>query len=163
MYILFLEFSAAIVCHRGAILKVGELVICPKIVVYFRWTLDLHRRRHESSRQVAGARFAGSLEPLAGLSQLQTLYFRYTKFTGQSISKICSEATDARSAWSICRFTWTVSGAQPITRARSQEHGVYWSVSFRICSGTTHGDFHSLSVSDRHTRANQWLGWVEAA
>ena len=32
-----------------------------------------------------------------------------------------------------------------------------------ICGVTTHGDFHSLSVSDRHVGANQRLSSVEEA
>ena len=64
-------------------------------------------------------RFTGSLEPLAGLNQLQTLILEDTRFTGQSVSEICLD--------------------------------------------TTHGDFHSLSVSDRHAPANQRLSSIEGA
>ena len=50
-------------------------------------------------------RFAGTLEPLAGLSQLQELNLRNTDFTGQSEHEFCGGTTSSRFHWPICRFT----------------------------------------------------------
>ena len=44
-------------------------------------------------------RFAGTLEPLAGLSQLQELHLRNTVFTGQSEHEFCGETTRLSRDW----------------------------------------------------------------
>ena len=61
------------------------------------------------------------------------------------------------------RNTGSFGWPPPITIARCFSHVFDWSVSFRNRWDTTHDDFHSLSVSDRHAPANQQSRPVEVA
>ena len=77
----------------------------------------------QPTRDLIG-RFAGSLEPLAGLSQLQELNLRGTKFTGQSVSEICLGYNQGAHPLADSRDTGSISNSRPIKDAQSLRHEV---------------------------------------
>ena len=87
--------------------------------------------RAQPARDFIG-RFPGSLEPLAGLSQLQELNLRNTDFTGQSEHEFCGGTTSTLISLADSRNTGSISNSRPIKDAHSDSDAFHWSVRIRF-------------------------------